>query len=127
MNIDLLQTSSSNDLEETFLSTYSSLQLILCQMQMKLAGMFLHETEYLQQREEQLQRDEQIVEQRVKSLQQIQFEREQLEDDFSQLQHRLESAVVHVIQFQTNGVRKKIIRENFNLVISDRNSSIIIQ
>ena len=107
MNIEI--ENCSNELEESFVSTYSSLQLILSQMQMKLAAMFLQETEYLQTREEQLEQDEQVFQQCVKSLQQIQFEREELEKDFTLLQNRLESAIVHVINFHTNGVRKPLL------------------
>ena len=110
MNIDVLNSTNvterlSNEVEDSFVSTYSSLQLILSQVQMKLAAIFLQESEYLRKREEELERNEELFHERCKSLKTIENEREEFEQHFVQLQHRLEAAIVHVIRFQTDGVR----------------------
>jgi hypothetical protein len=95
---------SSIKTQDSFKTTYSSLQTILSQMQVKLASVFLQETEYLEQREQRLEQDEQSLTKRMKQLEYIQIEREQLEKEFSKLKNRLETAVAHVIKFQTDGV-----------------------
>ncbi len=95
---------SSIKTEDSFKTTYSSLQTILSQMQVKLASVFLQETEYLKQREQRLEQDEQSLIKRMKQLKNIQIEQEQLEREFSKLQDRIETAVIHVIKFQTDGV-----------------------
>jgi hypothetical protein len=95
---------SSIKTQDSFKTTYSSLQTILSQMQIKLASVFLQETEYLKQREQRLEQDEQLLTKRIEQLKNIQIEREQLEKEFSKLKDRLETTVVHVIKFQTDGV-----------------------
>jgi cell division protein FtsB len=74
-------------------------------MQVKLASVFLQETEYLKQREQRFEQDEQLVAQRRQQLKTIRTERKQFEKEFSKLQDRLETAIVHVINFRTDGVR----------------------
>ena len=96
---------SSIKTQDSFVTTYSSLQIILSQMQVKLASVFLQETEYLQQREQRLEDDERSTVQRMQQLKMIQNERKQLEKEFSKLQDRIEAAVVHLINFRTDGVR----------------------
>jgi cell division protein FtsB len=91
--------------QDSFITTYSSLQTILSQMQVKLASVFLQETEYLKQREQRFEQDEQLVAQRRQQLKTIRTERKQFEKEFSKLQDRLETAIVHVINFRTDGVR----------------------
>jgi len=73
-------------------------------MQVKLASVFLQETEYLEQREQRIERDEQLLTKRIKQLENIQIEREQLEKEFTKLKDRLEAAVAYIIKFQTDGV-----------------------
>lgn len=95
---------SSLKTQDSFITTYSSLQTILSQMQVKLASVFLQETEYLKQREQRLGDDERSATQRMQQLKTIRIERKQLEKEFSKIQNRLEAAVVHVINFRTDGV-----------------------
>jgi predicted nuclease with TOPRIM domain len=90
--------------EDSFTTTYSSLQMIVSQMQIKLASAFLQETEYLKEREQRLDQDEQSLTKRMKQLKNIQIEREQLEKEFSKLKDRLETAIIHLTKFQTDGV-----------------------
>ena len=96
---------SSIKTQDSFVTTYSSLQIILSQMQIKLASVFLQETEYLQKREQRLEDDERSTVEHIQQLKIIRNERRQLEKEFSKLQNRIEAAVVHVINFRTDGVR----------------------
>jgi hypothetical protein len=89
---------------DSFTTTYSSLQTMLSQMQLKVAAAFLQETEYLQQREQRLQYEEHFLVERQKQLNNIRHERERMEEDFIQIKDRLESAVKQVTKFKTNGV-----------------------
>jgi hypothetical protein len=89
---------------DSFTTTYSSLQSMLSQMQLKVAAAFLQETEYLQQREQRLEYEEQFVIERRKQLENIRQERERMEEDFIQIKDRLESAVIQVTKFKTDGV-----------------------
>ena len=89
---------------DSFRMTYSSLQTMLSQMQLKVAAAFLQETEYLQQREERLQYEEHILVDRQKQLENLHHERERIEEDFNHIKDRLESAVIQVTKFQTDGV-----------------------
>jgi hypothetical protein len=111
---------SSIKTQDSFTTTYSSLQTILSQMQVKLASVFLQETEYLKQREQRLEQDEKSLTKRMKQLENIQVEREQLEKEFSKLQDRLETAVVYVMKFRTDGVGRFCLHF-FNLLIFFRN------
>ncbi len=88
----------------SFRTTYSSLQTMLSQIQLKVAAAFLQETEYLQQREQRLEYEEQILSERHKQLETIRYERERMEKDFHQIKDRLESAVIQVTKFKTDGV-----------------------
>lgn len=96
---------SSIKTQDSFKTTYSSLQTILSQMQVKLASAFLQETEYLKHREQQLELDEQLVKKRLEKLKILQKQREELEKEFSKIKDQLETAVRHVLKFQTDGVR----------------------
>ena len=89
---------------DSFTTTYSSIQTMLSQMQLKVAAAFLQETEYLQQREQKLEYEEQLLTERTKQLENIRYERERIEDDFFQIKNRLESAVIQVTKFKTDGV-----------------------
>jgi hypothetical protein len=89
---------------DSFAMTYSSLQTMLSQMQLKVAAAFLQETEYLQQREQRLQYEEQTIVERQKQLENIRHEQERMEEDFIQIKDRLELAVKQVTKFKTNGV-----------------------
>lgn len=89
---------------DSFTTTYSSLQTMLSQMQLKVAAAFLQETEYLQQREQRLQFEEKLLTDRNKQFETILHERERMEEDFFQIKTRLESAVIHVTKFKTDGV-----------------------
>jgi hypothetical protein len=89
---------------DSFTTTYSSLQTMVSQMQLKVAAAFLQETEYLQQREQRLEYDEQFLVERQKQLENIRHERERIEEDFIQIKDRLESAVIQVTKFKTDGV-----------------------
>lgn len=91
--------------QDSFGKTYTSLQTILSQMQLKLANVFLQETEYLKYREEQLEQKEQSLTKRIQQLKSIQNQRKQIEYEFTKLKDRLETAVDHVLEFQTDGVR----------------------
>ncbi|CAF3417714.1 unnamed protein product [Rotaria sp. Silwood1] len=96
---------SSMKTQDSFRTTYSSLQTILSQMQLKLASVFLEETEYLKQREQQVEQEEQSLTKRMQQLKNIQIERKQIEQEFSKLKDRLETAVIEVTNFQTNGIQ----------------------
>ncbi|CAF0766175.1 unnamed protein product [Rotaria sordida] len=96
---------SSIKTHDSFRTTYSSLQTILSQMQLKLASVFLEETEYLKQREQQLEQEEQSLTKRIQQLNNIQIERQQIEKEFSKLKDRLETAVIQVTNFQTDGTQ----------------------
>jgi hypothetical protein len=96
---------SSIKTEELFLTTYSSLQTILSQMQLKLSSVFLQETEYLKQHEQSLEQEERILTKSIQKSQNIQNQRKQIENEFSRIKDRIELAVIHVTQFQTDGVR----------------------
>ncbi|UJR24919.1 hypothetical protein I4U23_006283 [Adineta vaga] len=88
---------------DSFRTTYSSLQTMLSQMQLKVAAAFLQETEYLQQREQRIEYEEQTLTERQKQLDHIRYERERMEENFLQIKDRLESAVRHVTKFKTDG------------------------
>ncbi|CAF1121745.1 unnamed protein product [Rotaria sp. Silwood1] len=88
---------------DSFTTTYSSLQTMLSQMQLKVAAAFLQETEYLQQREQRLEYEEQLLIERNKQLENLRYERERMEEDFIQIKNRLESAVMQVTKFKTDG------------------------
>lgn len=90
---------------DSFTTTYSSLQTMISQMQLKVAAAFLQETEYLSHREQRLDFDEQILVERTKQLEQIRHDRKQIQEDFNRIKDRLEHAVIEVTKFQTNGVR----------------------
>jgi hypothetical protein len=92
----------------SFTTTYSSLQTMLSQIQLKVAAAFLQETEYLQQREQRIEYEEQILSERHKQLGTIRYERERMEKDFHQIKDRLESAVIQVTKFRTDGVNTLI-------------------
>lgn len=89
---------------DSFTTTYSSLQTMLSQMQLKVAAAFLQETEYLQQREQRLEYEEQFLIERQNKLENIRHERQRIEEDFKQIKDRLESAVLQVTKFKTDGV-----------------------
>jgi hypothetical protein len=89
---------------DSFTTTYSSLQTMLSQMQLKVAAAFLQETEYLQQREQRLEYEEQCLIERQKQLENIRHERERIEEDFIQIKDRLGSAVIQLEKFKTDGV-----------------------
>ncbi|CAF0839539.1 unnamed protein product [Rotaria sordida] len=90
---------------DSFTSTYSSLQTMLSQMQLKVAAAFLQETEYLQQREQKLEYEEQLLIERNKQLENLRHEREHMEEDFLQIKNRLDSAVIQVTKFKTDGAQ----------------------
>ncbi|CAF4095288.1 unnamed protein product, partial [Rotaria sordida] len=90
---------------DSFTSTYSSLQTMLSQMQLKVAAAFLQETEYLQQREQKVEYEEQLLIERNKQLENLRHEREHMEEDFLQIKNRLDSAVIQVTKFKTDGAQ----------------------
>ena len=89
---------------DSFISTYSSLQTMLSQMQLKVAAAFIQETEYLQQREQRLEHEEQLLCERSQQLETLRCERKRMEDEFGQIKDRLECAVIQVKKFKTDGV-----------------------
>lgn len=89
---------------DSFQTTYSGLQTMLSQMQLKVAAAFLQETEYLQQREQRLESAERQLVDRTQHLEHLRHDRERLEEDFAQVKDRLECAVIQVTKFQTDGV-----------------------
>jgi hypothetical protein len=89
---------------DSFTTTYSSLQTMLSKMQLKVAAAYLQETEYLQQREQRLEYEENFLLERHKQLENIRHERERIEEDFIQIKDRLELAVIQVTKFKTDGV-----------------------
>lgn len=95
--------------QESFEKTYSSLQEMLFKMQLKLASIFLEETEYLKQHEKHVEQEEQSLANRLEQLKRIQNERESIEKEFIEVKTRLEMAVIQVTNFQTDGVRLMII------------------
>ena len=95
---------SSIKTQDSFKTTYSSLQTMLSQMQLKVAAAFLQETEYLQQREQRLEYEEQFLIERQKHLENLRYERERIEEDFIQIKDRLGTAVIQLEQFKTDGV-----------------------
>lgn len=95
---------SSVKTRDSFTTTYSSLQTMLSQMQLKVAAAYLQETEYLQQREERLGYEEHMLTERQNQLDNLRHERERMEEDFIQIKDRLESAVIQVTKFKTDGV-----------------------
>jgi hypothetical protein len=99
---------------DSFRTTYSSLQTMLSQMQLKVAAAFLQETEYLQQREQRLEYEEQFLTERQKQLDNIRQQRERMEEDFLQIKERLEAAVRHISKFKTDGVNPFL---SFSLVV----------
>jgi hypothetical protein len=103
---------SSIKTRDSFTTTYSSLQTMLSQMQLKVAAAFLQETEYLQQREQRLQYEEQVFIERQRQLENIRHERERMEEDFIQIKDRLESAVKQVTKFKTDGVNQRSFYSN---------------
>ena len=90
--------------QDSFCSTYTNLQTMISQMQLKVAAAFLQETEYLQQREQTLEYEEKILSEKNEKLFHLRNEREQIQKEFSQIKDRLDSAVVEVTKFQTDGV-----------------------
>ncbi|CAF4460345.1 unnamed protein product, partial [Rotaria sp. Silwood2] len=88
---------------DSFTTTFSSLQTMLSQMQLKVAAAFLQETEYLQQREQRLEYEEQLLVERNRQLENLRHERERMEEDFIQIKNRLETAVIQVTKFKTHG------------------------
>jgi hypothetical protein len=93
---------------DSFATTYSSLQTMLSQMQLKVAAAFLEETEYLQQREQRLEQDELMLKKRHEELAIVRNERKRMEEDFIKVKDRLEAAVIEVTKFKTDGVCSKI-------------------
>lgn len=89
---------------ESFSNNFSSLKTMISQIQLKVAAAFLSETEFLQQREEKLEFQEKILAERQDKLRSIRREREQIEKDFSRIKSRLDSAVVEVTKFESEGV-----------------------
>ncbi|CAF2128625.1 unnamed protein product [Rotaria magnacalcarata] len=94
---------SSAITRDSFTTTYSNLHTMLSQMQLKVAAAFLQETEYLQQREQRLEYEEKLLDERNKQLENLRHEREHMEEDFIQIKNRLESAVIQVTKFKTDG------------------------
>ena len=94
---------------DSFNTTYSGLQTMLSQMQLKVAAAFLQETEYLQQREQRLESAEQQLVDRTRHLEHLRRDRERLEENFAQVKDRLECAVIQVTKFQTDGVSVRIV------------------
>ena len=90
--------------QDSFATTYSNVQTMISQMQLKVAAAFLQETEYLQQREERIEFEEKLLTDRQKQLDNLRQERERIEHDFCQIKQRLESAIVQVTKFKTDGV-----------------------
>ncbi|CAF1155823.1 unnamed protein product [Adineta steineri] len=117
----------------SFTTTYSSLQTMLSQMQLKVAAAFLQETEYLQQREQRLEYEEQYLSEHKKQLENIRYERERMEEDFTKIKDRLESAVMHVTKFKTDGTEilqtlfseSRHIDEQLSELISESMASLI--
>lgn len=89
---------------DSFTTNYSSLQTMLSQMQLKVAAAFLQETEYLQQREQRLEYEEKLLQERNRQLENLRHERERMEEDFFQIKNRLESAVIQITKFKIDGV-----------------------
>ncbi len=89
---------------DSFTTTYSTLQTMISKMQLKVAAAYLQETEYLQQREQRLEYEENILFQRHKQLEDIRYERERIEEDFIQIKDRLELAAIQLTKFKTDGV-----------------------
>jgi hypothetical protein len=104
---------------DSFTTTYSSLQAMLSQMQLKIAAAFLQETEYLQQREQRLEYEEQLITERNKQLDNIRHERERIEEDFNQIRDRLELAVIQVTKFKTDGVNLFEILFDLNIFLGN--------
>ncbi|CAF1249484.1 unnamed protein product [Adineta steineri] len=103
---------SSIKTQNSFITTYTSLQTILSQTQLKLATIFLQETEYLKFREQQLEYEEQSLSKRMIKIENIQNERKQIENDFNKIKDRLEMAVIQLTKFQNDGV--EILQKLFN-------------
>ncbi|CAF3730219.1 unnamed protein product [Adineta steineri] len=103
---------SSIKTQNSFITTYTSLQTILSQTQLKLATIFLQETEYLKFREQQLEYEEQSLSKRMIKIENIQNERKQIENDFNKIKDRLEMAVIQLTKFQIDGV--EILQKLFN-------------
>ncbi|UJR23884.1 hypothetical protein I4U23_026856 [Adineta vaga] len=102
-----LDSNSPHSLEKTtdsFITTYTSLQTILSQIQLKLATVFLQETEYLQYREQQIEFTEQSITKRLQQWKILRNEREELENEFNQIKDRLEYAVIQITKFRIDGV-----------------------
>ncbi|CAF1139179.1 unnamed protein product [Adineta steineri] len=103
---------SSIKTQNSFITTYTSLQTILSQTQLKLATIFLQETEYLKFREQQLEYEEQSLTKRIIKIENIQNERKQIENEFNKIKDRLEMAVIQLTKFQNDGV--EILQKLFN-------------
>ncbi|CAF1202770.1 unnamed protein product [Adineta steineri] len=103
---------SSIKTQNSFITTYTSLQTILSQTQLKLATIFLQETEYLKFREQQLEYEEQSLTKRMIKIENIQNERKQIENEFNKIKDRLEMAVIQLTKFQNDGV--EILQKLFN-------------
>ena len=96
---------SSIKTQELFRNTYSSLQTIVSQMQLKLSSVFLQEIEYLKQHEEKLEQEEQRLAKFTNKIKNIQNQREQIENDFFKIKDRIEIAISQVTSFHSDGVR----------------------
>ncbi|CAF1111395.1 unnamed protein product [Adineta ricciae] len=106
LNLSLLTDDrSTENVTESFVTTCSSLQTILSHMQLKLATVFLQETEYLQSREQHLQFTEQSIGKRVEQIKFLQNQRQQLEHDFDRIKIRLENAVIQITNFHIHGAK----------------------
>ncbi|CAF0839552.1 unnamed protein product [Rotaria sordida] len=110
---------------DSFTSTYSSLQTMLSQMQLKVAAAFLQETEYLQQREQKLEYEEQLLIERNKQLENLRHEREHMEEDFLQIKNRLDSAVIQAQILQTLFSESRQIDEQLSELISESMASLV--
>lgn len=89
--------------QDSFTTTYSNVQRMISQMQLKVASAFLQETEYLQHREERVEYDEKLLNDRQKQLENLRQQRKSIEQDFSQIKDRLEVAITEVTKFKTDG------------------------
>ncbi|CAF0866736.1 unnamed protein product [Rotaria sordida] len=110
---------------DSFTSTYSSLQTMLSQMQLKVAAAFLQETEYLQQREQKVEYEEQLLIERNKQLENLRHEREHMEEDFLQIKNRLDSAVIQAQILQTLFSESRQIDEQLSELISESMASLV--
>lgn len=95
---------SSVKTRDSFTTTYSSLQTMLSQMQLKVAAAYLQETEYLKEREERLEYEERLLSEHQNQLDNVRHERKCVEEDFIRMKDRVESAVIQVSKFKTDGV-----------------------